>query len=113
MAADEVVQLYVSPATANQNIRPIQLQGFERVSLQPGETKDVQILLNTEQFGFYSNDGKRQWIVNPGEYFIKVGASSTDIRLEKSVNLKGNPLMMPIRNSYLSDSQNFKHILIY
>lgn len=113
MAADEIVQLYLSPASDAQNIRPVQLQGFERVSLQPGEIKDVQIVLNTEQFGYYSNDGKRQWIVNPGEYLIKVGASSTDIRLEKSVNLKGNPLMMPIRNSYLSDSQNFKHILIY
>ena len=113
MAADEVVQLYLSPASDTQNIRPIQLQGFERVSLQPDEIKDVQIVLNTEQFGYYSNDGKRQWIVNPGEYFIKVGASSTDIRLEKSVNLKGKPLIMPIRNTYFSDSQNFKHYLIY
>jgi beta-glucosidase len=113
MAADEVVQLYVSSATANQNIRPIQLQGFERVSLQPGETKDVQIVLNTEQFGFYSNDGKRQWIVSPGEYCIKVGASSTDIKLEKTVKLKGEPLIKPIRDSYLSESQNFKHVLIY
>ena len=113
MAADEIVQLYLSPVSDDQNLKPVQLQGFERVSLQPGEIKDVQIVLNTEQFGYYSNDGKRQWIVSPGEYCIKVGASSTDIRLEKTVNLTGEPSVKSIRNFYLSDSQNFEHILIY
>ena len=113
MAADEIVQLYLSPVSDGQNLKPVQLQGFERVSLQPGEIKDVQIVLNTEQFGYYSNDGKRQWTVSPGEYCIKVGASSTDIRLEKTVNLTGEPLVKSIRNFYLSDSQNFEHILIY
>ena len=113
MAADEIVQLYLSPVSDGQNLKPVQLQGFERVSLQPGEIKDVQIVLNTEQFGYYSNDGKRQWIVSPGEYCIKVGASSTDIRLEKTVNLTGEPSVKSIRNFYLSDSQNFEHILIY
>ena len=113
MAADEIVQLYLSPVSDGQNLKPVQLQGFERVSLQPGEIKDVQIVLNTEQFGYYSNDGKRQWTVSPGEYCIKVGASSTDIRLEKTVNLTGEPSVKLIRNFYLSDSQNFEHILIY
>ena len=113
MAADEIVQLYLSPVSDDQNLKPVQLQGFERVSLQPGEIKDVQIVLNTEQFGYYSNDGKRQWTVSPGEYCIKVGASSTDIRLEKTVNLTGEPSVKSIRNFYLSDSQNFEHILIY
>ena len=61
MAADEIAQVYLSPTEDNQQIRPIQLQGFARVSLQPGESKKVKVSLQTEQFGFYSNQGKRQW----------------------------------------------------
>ena len=58
VAADEIAQVYISPKNEGQNIRPIQLQGFARVSLQPGETKTVNVKLYTEQFGCYE---KRQW----------------------------------------------------
>jgi beta-glucosidase len=39
VAADEVAQIYLSPTDQNQKIRPIQLQGFARISLKPGESK--------------------------------------------------------------------------
>ena len=68
MAADEVAQIYLSPTSKEQNIRPIQLQGFARVSLKPGESKTVNVKLYTEQFGFYSNEGKRQWNIRPGPF---------------------------------------------
>ena len=102
MAADEIVEIYLSPTTDNQQIRPIQLQGFLRVSLQPGETRTVNCKLWTEQFGFYSNDGKRQWNIQPGTFTVKVGASSTDIKLQENVTLKGEPVVKPIRDHYLS-----------
>ena len=102
MAADEIAQIYLSPTADNQQIRPIQLQGFARVSLQPGETKTVKAKLWTEQFGFYSNEGKRQWNIQPGTFVIKVGASSTDIKLQEEVTLKGEPVVKPIRDHYLS-----------
>ena len=102
MAADEIAQIYLSPTADNQQIRPIQLQGFARVSLQPGETKTVKVKLWTEQFGYYSNEGKRQWNIQPGTFVIKVGASSTDIKLQKEVTLKGEPVVKPIRDHYLS-----------
>ena len=102
MAADEIAQIYLSPTADNQQIRPIQLQGFARVSLQPGETKTVKVKLWTEQFGFYSNEGKRQWNIQPGTFVIKVGASSTDIKLQEEVTLKGEPVVKPIRDHYLS-----------
>ena len=102
MAADEIAQIYLSPTSADQNIRPIQLQGFARVSLQPGETKTVKVKLWTEQFGYYSNQGQRQWNIQPGTYIVKVGASSTDIKLQENVTLKGEPVVKPIRNHYLS-----------
>ncbi len=102
MAADEIAQIYLSPTSADQNIRPIQLQGFARVSLQPGETKTVKVKLWTEQFGYYSNQGQRQWNIQPGTYIVKVGASSTDIKLQENITLKGEPVVKPIRDHYLS-----------
>ena len=103
VAADEVAQIYISPADSTQNIRPIQLQGFARISLKPGESKKVNVKLYTEQLGYYTNSGERQWVIQPGTYQIKIGASSQDIRLQQSVILKGQPLKKPIREFYFSE----------
>ena len=102
--SDEVAQIYLSPTTEGQNIRPIQLQGFARVSLLSGESKTVQVKLYTEQLGYYSNDGKRQWNIAPGRFIVKVGASSADIRLEETVTLSGKAVSKPIRDYYFSES---------
>ena len=103
VAADEIAQIYLSPKTDDQPIRPIQLQGFARVSLQPGETKAVKVKLYTEQFGYYSRQGKqRQWNIQPGTYVVKIGASSTDIRMEQEIVLKGQPVSKPLREHYFS-----------
>ena len=104
VAADEVAQIYLSPTDQNQKIRPIQLQGFARVSLKPGESKKVSVKMYTEQLGFYSNEGQRKWNILPGSYILKIGASSQDIRLEQSVVLKGEPVQKPLREYYLSES---------
>jgi beta-glucosidase len=103
MAADEVAQIYLSQTAANQNIRPIQLQGFARVSLKPGESKTVKMKLYTEQFGYYSNNGKRQWNIAPGQFIVKVGSSSADIQLQQNVTLKGQTVVKPLRDHYFSE----------
>ena len=103
MAADEVAQLYLSPADGNQHIRPIQLQGFARVSLQPGESKTVRMKLYVEQFGFYSHEGQRQWNILPGTFVVKVGSSSADIRLQQTVTLKGELVKKALREFYFSE----------
>ena len=97
--ADEIVQIYLSPDNAQQHIRPIQLQGFARVHLQPGESKTVKAMLHTEQFGYYAS---RQWHIDPGTFIIKIGASSADIRLQQQVSLTGSPITMPLRQHYFS-----------
>ena len=102
VAADEVAQVYLSPTTSDQQIRPIQLQGFARISLQPGESKTVTVKLFTEQFGYYSNRGQRLWNVEPGKYVVKVGSASTDIRLQETVTLTGESVRKPLREHYLS-----------
>ena len=105
MAADEIVQIYLSPAPDSplaSLLSPLKLQGFARVSLQPGETKTVEATLYTEQFGYYTHQDQRQWNVAPGEYVVKIGASSQDIRLEHAVTLKGDQVQKPLREFYFS-----------
>jgi beta-glucosidase len=104
VTADEVAQIYLSPSNADQQIRPIQLQGFARVSLKAGESKTVNVKLYTEQFGFYSHKDQRQWNIQPGEFIIKVGSSSTEIKLQENITLKGEPINKPLREFYLSES---------
>ena len=103
MTADEIAQIYLSPTTDDQPIRPIQLQGFARVSLQPGESKTVSVKLYTEQFGHYTNEGQRQWNVQPGTYIVKIGSSSVDMKLQQKVTLKGAPVSKPLREYYFSE----------
>ena len=103
VAADEVAQIYISPTSAEQKIRPIQLQGFARVPLQPGESKTIKVKLYTEQFGYYSNEGQRQWNIAPGKFIVKVGASSADIKLQETVSLTGKPVVKPLRDHYFSE----------
>ena len=104
-AADEIVQLYLSPTDSTQQLHPLQLQGFARVPLEPGQTKTVTTRLFVDQFGYYSRQGsRRQWNIAPGTYKIKVGASSADIRLEQPVELKGKAIDKPLRDHYFSES---------
>ena len=103
--ADEVAQIYLSPTTESQNIRPIQLQGFARLSLEPGQEKTVTTRLYVEQFGFYSHKGDvREWNIEPGTFIVKVGASSADIKLQQQVELKGKAVTKPLRDHYFSES---------
>ena len=103
--ADEVAQIYLSPKDEKQHIRPIQLQGFARISLEPGQTKTVTTRLFVEQLGYYSHENNiRQWNIEPGTFIVKVGASSTDIKLEQQLELKGKPLSKTLRDRYFSKS---------
>lgn len=103
MAGCEIAQLYISPTEYGQKIRPRKLQGFARVMLEQGETKNVTITLYPDQFGYYASDIDRSWNIDPGQYVIKVGASSEDIRLKKSLSLSGNKVTKRIRDRYFSE----------
>lgn len=59
--------------------------------------------LHTEQFGYYSNEGKRQWNIAPGKFTVKIGASSEDIRLQEQVTLTGDVVTKPLRDYYFSE----------
>ena len=80
----EVVQLYVQDLT-HSVIRPIkELKNFEKISLEPNETKIVTFTLSKRDFAYYETRIS-DWYVSTGNYRLLVGASSTDIRLQKTI----------------------------
>jgi beta-glucosidase len=79
MAGDEVVQLYVSDELASVARPVMQLAGFARVHLAPGEEREVRFRLAREQLQML--DADLHWVVEPGTFRIMVGGSSRDIRL--------------------------------
>ena len=81
----EVVQLYIEPVKSS-IFRPIiELKGFEKVELAPGESKKVTFALNERSFAVWS-DG---WKVPAGTYKICVGKSCQDICLVKEIFVDG------------------------
>ncbi|MBL0174593.1 MAG: glycoside hydrolase family 3 C-terminal domain-containing protein [Ignavibacteria bacterium] len=84
-SADEVVQLYLHRAVASV-ARPMQeLQGFRRITLQPGEVKTVTFTLPAAQLSFLDADMKP--VNEPGELELLLGASSADIRARATVTV--------------------------
>lgn len=83
------------------------LQAFEKVTLAPGETKQIKLVLGRRQFAWY--DVKRQaWTVDNGDYVINIGSSSRDIRLSQHVAVKlGANISQPITSeTYISEVIN-------
>ena len=97
---DEVVQLYASPKSG-QPLKPIQLKGFQRVSLAPGESREVTFTVSADQLAWHSDTG---WTVSPGEYAFCVGSSCRDLPLSGSCTLKGKPAVKALRDVYFAQA---------
>jgi beta-glucosidase len=82
-AGDEVVQLYVHNNDASVKQPKEQLQGFERISLNPGETKSVSFSLPAEQLAFWDTT-RGAFVLNPGAFDVMIGSASDDIRMKGS-----------------------------
>ena len=80
VAGAEVAQLYVKQEKLTLPRPDKELKGFEKVFLQPGETKQVTLTLNKDAFQYF-NDVKNEWVMDPGTFDFIVGSSSRDIRL--------------------------------
>ncbi|MGC8825054.1 MAG: glycoside hydrolase family 3 C-terminal domain-containing protein [Bacteroidales bacterium] len=86
-SGDEVVQLYIAPPASTVERPMKELKGFGRVSLNPGETKTVNITLKERDFAYW-DISQNGWKVDPGKYQILIGASSKDIRLKDMIEIK-------------------------
>ncbi|MBO4416129.1 MAG: glycoside hydrolase family 3 C-terminal domain-containing protein [Lachnospiraceae bacterium] len=84
VTGSETAQIYVAKMNSS-ILRPVkELKGFEKVSLKPGEEKEIICGLDERAFSYYST-GAGKWVVEPGKYAICVGSSSRDIRLKDQI----------------------------
>ena len=89
VAGDEVVQLYFHDLVSSVTVYESQLRGFQRIHLEPGESATLTFELSPEDVSLIDRDMNR--VVEAGEIGIHIGSSSTDIRLEKTINLLPTP----------------------
>ncbi|MCG4769050.1 glycoside hydrolase family 3 N-terminal domain-containing protein [Bacteroides nordii] len=74
----EVVQLYIRDLVGS-TTRPVkELKGFERIYLQPGQTRTVTFKIAPEMLKFYNYD--LQYVVEPGDFSIMIGPNSRDVQ---------------------------------
>jgi beta-glucosidase len=85
-AGDEVVQLYIRDVLGSVARPVMELKGFSRIHLSPGESRDVTFTLEPKHLRML--DADRQWVVEPGAFRVMVGASSKDIRLRGELTVR-------------------------
>lgn len=86
-AGTEVVQLYVRDELATVARPVMELRGFTRVRLGPGERREIALPLGLEHLRML--DGEMRWVVEPGRFRVMVGRSSKDIRLRAVLTVRG------------------------
>jgi len=77
---EEVVQLYIGDKMASVSQPPLLLKAFQRIFLKKGESRQVIFHLKKDDLAIY--DSEMNYVVEPGEFKVMVGAASNDIRLE-------------------------------
>ena len=86
VAGAEVVQLYIADNEASVE-RPVkELKGFEKVYLQPGESRRVNFTVGKDALSFF-DAAKHEWVAEPGEFHALIGTSSEDIRADVAFRL--------------------------
>ena len=99
-AGDEVVQLYVRDEEASVARPVLELRGFRRVSLEPGECRTVTFRLSTEQLAYVGADYRR--VVEPGLVRVFVGRSAVELPLSADLHLTGPTIELVERTHYLT-----------
>lgn len=86
-AGAETVQLYVSDPKSSVMRPEKELKGFQKIFLQPGESKTVRFSLNKDDLSYFDAE-KHEWVADPGVFIAKIGTSSGDIRKTIKFKLK-------------------------
>ena len=76
-SGDEVVQLYIHDLISSVTTPVKQLKGFQRISLDQGQAKEVEFVLTPDDLSLLNREMKR--VVEPGDFEVMVGRSSDDI----------------------------------
>lgn len=95
VAGKEIVQLYIRDNTRACRRPDKELKGYEKVALEPGETKTVTMMLDYRSFAWYNTDLK-DWYAASGKYDVMVGTSSRQICLSASVQINSS-IRLPLK----------------
>ncbi len=86
-AGSEVIQIYSEDVKTTVD-RPIkELVGFEKIYLEKGETKSVEVIVRAKDLAFYDMETK-DWKVESGDFILHIGNSSNSIQLQKKITYK-------------------------
>jgi beta-glucosidase len=85
-AGDEVVQLYVRHPQSKIARPTRELKAFQRISLQPGETRQVTLTLSAASVAYF-NEAAGKFTVEPGKLLLEIGRSSAEIELQKTIRV--------------------------
>ena len=83
----EVVQLYIADREASVMRPEKELKGFVKVSLEAGQTKEVEFTIDSSALSYF-DDKSHSWVAEAGEFEALIGAASNDIRTSVSFTLK-------------------------
>ncbi|TXH22291.1 MAG: beta-glucosidase [Chitinophagaceae bacterium] len=86
LKGDEVVQLYFRDELASLTVYQKELCGFERISLAPGESKEIQFTIDKKTISLINQ--QLETVFEPGDFTFYLGSSSEDIRLKSTIHLK-------------------------
>ncbi len=91
-AGAEVAQLYIREVAPGVERPVMELKGFKRVDVKPGETVRVTIRLDKRSLAYY-DVGNKDWTAKPGQFEVLVGSSSRDIKLKGTFTLQNGKLI--------------------
>ncbi|MQY25900.1 glycoside hydrolase family 3 C-terminal domain-containing protein [Nocardia aurantia] len=94
-AGREIVQFYAGLPASARTRAVRELKGFAEVTLEPGQTADVSVLIRREDLAYW-DIRVDDWVVEPGDYEIAAAASSTDLRLRQTVTVAGDTVGLTV-----------------
>jgi beta-glucosidase len=110
VAGSEIAQLYIHhkhPIIFKANR---ELKGFDKVYLEPSQSKKVTISLDARSFSYFNTD-INDWVIENGKYEIQIGASLMDIRLKHSISYDKNTTEIPVncKKEFIEDYYHRHH----
>ncbi|WP_419893410.1 glycoside hydrolase family 3 C-terminal domain-containing protein [Oceanobacillus kimchii] len=99
MAGAEIAQLYIEKVDSKIFRAKRELKGFDKVYLDPGETKRITIELTRRDFSYY-NTVINDWEIETGNYKIQIGSSIREIHLEEIIDMDGVVSSVYLKNEF-------------
>ncbi|MBV1850572.1 fibronectin type III-like domain-contianing protein [Catellatospora tritici] len=89
------MQLYVHDPVSSVHRRAQELKAFARVRLEPGQTREVALRLGRRTFAVW-DVVSRSWAVEAGDFELRIGASSRDIRAALGIRIESDEVVAPV-----------------